>query len=283
MKIAVFTSNQPRHRALIASLANIADECHAIVECKTVHPGKIADFYKESAVMQDYFSRVIDAERHVFGDVGYISGVNVMPLRRGDLSLMTRKQLAPALDADIFVVFGSSVIKGWLIDELVARRAVNIHMGMSPYYRGSSCNFWALHDGHPYLVGATVHLLSVGVDSGDILYNVVPSVDGCRDAFDFSMATVRAAHRSVVDRIVSGELARLAPVRQDRTRELRYSRNADFSDAVASRFLADAPDIATISARLDEEQRSSLYPLVAGYREVSDCPAGTVALDRTLG
>src|SRR5690606_39404976 len=68
--------------------------------------------------------------------------------------------LADALDSDVYVVFGASYIRGPLIDYLVARGAINIHMGVSPYYRGSSCNFWALYDGRPEYVGATIHKLS---------------------------------------------------------------------------------------------------------------------------
>ena len=45
-------------------------------------------------------------------------------------------------------------------------------MGISPYYRGTDCNFWALYDGNPHLVGATIHYLSEGLDSGDIAYHV---------------------------------------------------------------------------------------------------------------
>ena len=33
-------------------------------------------------------------------------------------------------------------------------------MGVSPYYRGCDCNFWALYDNNPHLVGATIHICS---------------------------------------------------------------------------------------------------------------------------
>jgi len=39
-------------------------------------------------------------------------------------------------------------------------------MGISPYYRGNDCNFWALNDNNPHLVGSTIHLLSKGLDNG---------------------------------------------------------------------------------------------------------------------
>lgn len=51
---------------------------------------------------------------------------------------------------------------------------INLHLGLSPYYRGSGTNFWALHDGKPELVGATIHLATNEVDAGPILAQVRP-------------------------------------------------------------------------------------------------------------
>ena len=77
---------------------------------------------------------------------------------------------------DLFIVFGSSFIKGKLIEELLKRRSINIHMGVSPFYRGSSCNFWAAYEENFHLIGSTIHLLSKGLDSGDILYHALPTI-----------------------------------------------------------------------------------------------------------
>ena len=73
--------------------------------------------------------------------------------------------------SDLYIVFGSSYIKGRLINFLIKNKAINIHMGISPYYRGSDCNFWSLYDNNFHLVGGTVHLISKGLDSGPILFH----------------------------------------------------------------------------------------------------------------
>ena len=46
---------------------------------------------------------------------------------------------------------------------------MNLHVGLSQYYRGSSCNFWPIHDLKPQLLGATVHFVSKRIDSGNIV------------------------------------------------------------------------------------------------------------------
>jgi methionyl-tRNA formyltransferase len=106
--------------------------------------------------------------------------------------------LADALRSDIYIVFGASFIKEPLIDFLIVNRAINIHMGISPYYRGSSCNFWAIYDGNPDLVGATVHLLSRNLDSGPMLFHALPKPAPI-DPFLLGFRAVQAAHRALIE------------------------------------------------------------------------------------
>ncbi len=240
MRISVFTSNQPRHVALIEALASVADEVIAVQECTTLFPGAVADFFRKSEVMQRYFAKVIDAERAEFGPPRPLpAGVRSMPMRMGDLIHFDERALEAVLEADLFVVFGSSFIRGPLCRRLVERRAINIHMGVSPYYRGSSCNFWALYDKRPEMVGATIHLLSEGLDSGPMLMHALPATEDC-EPFALGMRAVRAAQFALVQAICSGEIMRIDPVAQDKSKALRYTRNADFSDEAAQEYLERA-------------------------------------------
>ena len=91
--------------------------------------------------------------------------------------------LTPALSSDHFVVFGFSCIKGPLGDFLVKHRAKNIHMGVSPYYRGALCNFWALFDARPDLVGATINVLSKKLDGGSMLFHALPEANEAGSLF----------------------------------------------------------------------------------------------------
>ena len=241
MRITVFTSNQPRHVALLEQLAAVGDEVFAVQECNTVFPGQVQDFFRRSPVMQDYFARVIAAEAEVFGRPRFAPGnVRQLPVKMGDVSRLEPAVLGEALRADLYVVFGASYIRGALCDHLVASGAVNIHMGVSPYYRGSSTNFWAMADGRPDMVGATVHRLSSGLDSGPILFHAFPTPRAV-EPFVYGMQCVQAAHIALVDHLRRGTLPTLEPVAQDRTRELRYTRNADFTDEVAADYLGRLP------------------------------------------
>ena len=237
MRITVFTSNQPRHLSYIARLASIATEVYVVMEVNTLFPGKVKDFFDNSETMRSYFTRVQAAETRIFGGVGFTPGnVKVLPVKSGDLNFLLRKDLSEAMESDYFLVFGSSYIKGWLVQELVQKGAVNIHMGLSPYYRGSSCNFWALYDDRPAYVGATVHLLSEGLDSGPVLFHVRPDFYG-QDLFDFTMESVNAVQNRIVGEIQSGQIGERKPQFPESSEQLRYTRDSDFDDQVALEFL----------------------------------------------
>lgn len=258
MKITVFTSNQPRHINLIRSLAGICNKVFAVQECNTVFPGEVKDFFDNSPVMQTYFNRVRESERAVFGAVSFLTGnVDHLALKSGDLNKLSKEILAPALDADIYVVFGASYIKGWLIEYLLERKAINIHMGVSPYYRGSSCNFWAAYDGHPELVGATIHLLGRGLDSGDMLYHALPKAEAV-DQFLLGMKSVKVAQDSLVTRISNGEIFKYPAIAQDASKEYRYTRNKDFNDAVAQEYLERLMTPEQVRAKLEARDLSML-------------------------
>jgi len=241
MKITVFTSNQPRHISLIEGLASIADEVYAVQECATVFPGQVQDFFKRSAVMQEYFGHVIEAEKRVFGSPRFSpSKVKALALKTGDLNRLDINNLYPALQSDYYVIFGSSYIKGALIDFLVNKRAINIHMGISPYYRGSNCNFWALYDKKPDYVGATIHLLSKGLDSGPMLFHAVPKEQEV-EPFLLGMLSVKSAHNGLLNALKTGDILKMDPVPQNKGIEIRYARNDEFNDELALSYLKSMP------------------------------------------
>ena len=258
MKITVFTSNQPRHLALVNRVAKVSEMTFAVLECNTVFPGKIKDFYRSSPQMKDYFANVISAEQKIFDQVSFLDeNVRTLSVKSGDLNLLDRMQLELSLDSDLYIVFGASFIKGWLIKFLVENRALNIHMGLSPYYRGSSCNFWALYDNRPEYVGATIHLLSEGLDSGPILYHAIPKLN-LENPFEFTMSSVDAVQKSLIERIVSDELKTLTPIEQNKQHQIRYSRDSDFTDEVAAEFLSRSLDNQGLKQILNKSTKPDL-------------------------
>jgi hypothetical protein len=261
MKITVFTSNQPRHINLVNLISEFAEETYAVLESNTLFPGLIRDFYDGSPTMQEYMLGVRNAEADLFGKSRFVGPkVRTLVMKSADLNFLTHEQLKDALESDIYVVFGSSYIKGWLIDFLIEKNALNIHMGLSPYYRGSSCNFWAMYDLLPNYVGATIHYLSKGLDSGPIIFHSVPNFEN-EDPFAFTMKAVEQAQEDLVFFIKSREQFYTNTVNQDKGRQIRYTRNSDFTDAVAREFLDRKLSSQDLAALITSSKKPDLIDL----------------------
>ena len=236
-KITIFTGNQLRHIGLINRLARLGGEIHAIMESTTLFPGEVEDFYAASKPMSEYMNKVKMAEQSYFSGMRFVEpNVKILVCKSGDLNKLGKEDLGGALNSDLYLVFGSSYIKGWLCNFLEENRAYNLHMGLSPYYRGSACNFWAVFDGNPNFVGATWHFLTKGLDSGPIVFHSVPThVD--ENAFEFTMKAVLTAQEDFIKYLNKNLVLDTPGCQQEKGLQIRNSRYSDFTDSVATDFL----------------------------------------------
>ncbi len=237
MKITVFTSNSRRHNYLINSLALISDELFLIQECKTLFTGQINSFYKVSQPLQKYFSLVNKSQNKIFKNQ-YVNlqkkKIRFFSIPFGDLKKINKEMIKDFLRSDMYVVFGTGILTGDLCEFLIKKKAINLHMGVSPFYRGTDCNFWAIYDNNPQLVGATIHLLERGVDNGKILYHAFPKM--VSNPFDFSMLSVKAAIDSVIFNLKNNNFSKFKPIPQDKGNEIRYSKKDEFNDEIIKNF-----------------------------------------------
>jgi hypothetical protein len=84
-------------------------------------------------------------------------------------------QLANELKPDLIAVFGTSLIRGELLQK-GRLGIVNLHGGLSPEYRGADCAFWALYNKEPEKVGCTLHFIDAGIDTGRLIAHISPEV-----------------------------------------------------------------------------------------------------------
>jgi folate-dependent phosphoribosylglycinamide formyltransferase PurN len=75
---------------------------------------------------------------------------------------------------EIIVVMGTCMIGRKIISS--APHVLNIHTGLSPYYRGGNTNLWPIIENDYGFFGVTIHEMSLGIDSGDIIYTAQPEV-----------------------------------------------------------------------------------------------------------
>ena len=114
-------------------------------------------------------------------------------------------------------------------------------MGISPFYRGTDCNFWALYDNNPHLVGSTIHLLSEGLDSGPILYHALSQIK--TNPFDYTMYSVKSAFHSVSERIKNHSIFEITPEAQNNNNQIRYTKKSEFNDEILIKYFNKEIDL----------------------------------------
>lgn len=99
-----------------------------------------------------------NCEQHLYPDIiKYVHGLNTQA------GFETIKSLRP----DVILVFGTSVVSDKILS-LAREVAINMHTGISPYYRGAGCAFWPLYYDQPHMIGATIHECTCDIDGGMI-------------------------------------------------------------------------------------------------------------------
>lgn len=135
------------------------------------------------------------------------------------------------MNPDIIVAYGCSIIRGPLLHRF-RNRILNLHLGLSPYYRGSGTNYWPLVNWEPQFVGATFMYLDEGVDTGEVIHQI-------RARFVQGDTPAQVGNRLIVDagyvyREIVANMDNLQPRKQIPTdSDGKYYRKKDFtSDSV---------------------------------------------------
>jgi len=108
------------------------------------------------------------------------------------------------LSPDLIVIWGNTIIEPRIIK--TAKRTINLHMGLCPYYRGAIANQYAVIERYPARIGATIHYAEEKVDAGDILATITVDTSKPPQAL-FRELNDRAEERylDIASRLYTGE------------------------------------------------------------------------------
>jgi methionyl-tRNA formyltransferase len=191
----------------------------------------------EDATVADHFERRRQAEKTHLQDARGLDELGPLTLfvDRGETNEEHVVRWIDALGALLLLLYGCGIVRPPLLDRY-PRRAVNIHLGLSPYYRGHATNFWPLVNGEPECVGATVHVATLEVDGGDILCQARPEMAPDDGSHDIGCKALIAGTSALLAALPAYAAGRLAAVPQ--APGGRVYRHADF-DAAPGRAIAE--------------------------------------------
>ena len=175
-RIVVITGDEPRHRyfrLLVASdprVKVLASYCEVLdKEAATASESR-----NDATLLERlHFDTRAKSELEFFGELldSMIDKSNPKRIKRGQINDAINVSEIENLEADLLVCYGSSLIKSSLL-KTYKRKFLNVHLGLSPYYRGSGTNVWPLINCEPEYVGATYMHLDEGIDTGEIIHQI---------------------------------------------------------------------------------------------------------------
>lgn len=141
----------------------------------------------------------------------HISGINTPE------GLQTVSPLQP----DVLLIYGT-VLVGPKVLSLARKIALNMHTGISPYYRGADCTFWPLYNRELNMVGATVHECTRNIDGGKIFGTVRAELHADDDVFSVFARSVMAGAQLYIDVVRQLIAGKLNGIDQDLSKGTEY-------------------------------------------------------------
>src|SRR3989344_6952303 len=251
-RVVILTGSELRHRFFRAAFSNEA----GIEVLRTYGEGleksleAITAGDPEGSARRKHVERRAESEKKFFD--AYVKEhkdrSNPVLIPKGAINEPERVAEIIALAPDILVAYGCSLIKESLLAAF-PKRFLNVHLGLSPYYRGAGTNYWPLVNGEPEYVGATFMYIDVGVDTGDIIHQIrarvlpgdSPSAIGNRLISD--MASVYADIIRKIDTLP--KMPQPAPVPRKAYRQNDYDEESvkklyeNFESGLVEKYLAE--------------------------------------------
>jgi methionyl-tRNA formyltransferase len=131
---------------------------------------------------QAFFNYPPSTQDHIVYSFNSLSSINIMK----------------GFDPDILVAFGIPIISKKVIS-IPKYRAIKLHGGISPDYKGGNTIFWPLYRNDINKVGATLHYMVKKVDSGKVISKVYPEISSDDNEFTVSAKTFKLATNEMVN------------------------------------------------------------------------------------
>ena len=129
---------------------------------------------------------------------------------------------------DVVCLFGTSILnENWL--KLFPDKIINLHLGLSPFYRGSATLFWPFVNKELEFLGTTIHITAKKVDGGKILHRVLPNFIVNDDYYNITLRLIRDSIDIFPQIVLNYLKGKIVPFNQENING-KYYKKMDFSE-----------------------------------------------------
>lgn len=214
MKTVLLTSNSFRHKYIAQCLAAETDLRLIITEEKSASIETTKGLTKEDAdFVKEHFKSRTKSEQEFFRDSAFPESITRIRLKHKGINSEKTLDIIRDSEPDLIILFGTSIIKESLLNGFPGK-IVNLHLGLSPYYKGSATNLFPLLYEQPQCIGATIHLAEKEVDSGKILHQLRPNLSENDNLHEAGNKVIKKAVKVLPDILEMYLQGKIIPVAQ---------------------------------------------------------------------
>lgn len=193
MRILWIGGNHLRHLYFINQVQKAFNVCGALIEVREPMipppPPEVSEHDRDNYIR--HFKSRDQTERKYFGSQS-IPQCPRLEITASTLNSPGSSEFVKALQSDVAIIFGSGLIKEPLAS-MLPQHTLNLHLGLSPRYRGAATLFWPFYFLEPTYAGSTFHYIVTEPDAGEIVHQVVPELEWGDTIHSVACKTVMAS------------------------------------------------------------------------------------------
>lgn len=154
---------------------------------------------------------------------------NPILINKGEINNQDQVSKIIELNPDIIISYGCSIIRSDLLNTF-KQKFINIHLGLSPYYRGSGTNFWPFVNNELHFIGTTFMHIDEGVDTGEIIHQIRANISYNDNIHQIGNRLIRDSFMECVKLIRSFDKLEPMPKIELNSSEEKYYKKKDFTE-----------------------------------------------------
>ncbi|MDO8569727.1 MAG: formyltransferase family protein [bacterium] len=197
VKLVIIQKPKPNHHSFIKRIGRLYKSVGLLALPIEIFYAILLRLNKSTKNTLEYFR---ERSETISTEAGYLPKTIETISANSDEVFEVLKKLMP----DIIVIWGNTIVKPHILK--TAKRAVNLHMGLCPYYRGAIANQHAVINYDLERIGATIHYAEEKVDTGNILETITADHSKSpRELFRDVNDRAEEKYLNVVQRLFNGE------------------------------------------------------------------------------
>lgn len=196
MRAIILSGSHHRHAFVTQHFAELVDEALIFVVRREAVIPRPPDYLNrhDRLLFQRHFQTRKEKEAEAFGALHWgKSFPDYVPIVPQDLSSLETARRVTNFAADICFIFGTPLVREPLFSAL-PKDKINLHLGLSPWYRGAATLYFPFVMLQPQFAGITFHQIVDEADAGPIVHQKTPGLfsgDGIHDVGSRSVTEAR--------------------------------------------------------------------------------------------